>query len=65
MAKRTVEVPTEEDPSARRAKAKAALDSVIEAIHEGNRVLEGEELVKAVYEIFGVVRPLSTYKETK
>lgn len=65
MAKRTVTERPEEEGGGRRARAKAALDAVLDSVHEGNRVLEGDELVKAVYEIFGVVRPLSTYKETK
>ncbi|MCW5941786.1 MAG: hypothetical protein KIS66_06125 [Fimbriimonadaceae bacterium] len=65
MAKRTVAEPPEEEQRGRRARAKAAFDAVLDSVHEGNRVLEGYELVKAVYEIFGVVRPLSTYKETK
>lgn len=65
MAKRVSPQPEADRDSGRRSRAKAALDAVIESVHDDNRVLEGEELVQAVYEIFKVVRPQSTYEETK
>ncbi len=65
MAKRVNRPEQGRDEDGRRVRAKAALDEVIKDIHDDNRVLEGEELVKAIYEIFGVVRPLSAYKEPK
>lgn len=65
MAKRAATRPTKPTAEPRRAKAKAALDAVIEAVHEGNRMLEGEELVKAVYEVFGLVRPESSFEDSK
>lgn len=65
MAKRVAPPAKPDEDSGRRSRARAALDAVMESVHEDNRVLEGEELVQAVYEIFKVVRPQSSYKETK
>jgi len=65
MARREKQGTTTTPAQGRKARAKAALDALIESVHEDNRVLEGDELVKAVYEIFQVARPLSTYKESK
>jgi hypothetical protein len=65
MAKKADRNPTSPLADGRRARAKAAVDALIESVHEDNRVLEGEELVKAVCEIFKIVRPLTTYKGPK
>lgn len=65
MARRDDRKPTTPPCQGRRERAKAALDTLIEAVHDDHRVLEGEELVRAVHEIFRLVRPHSDYKEPK
>lgn len=65
MAKRVTTIPPKEPTNGKRARARAALDSVLDSIHEDNRVLEGDELVEAIYKVFGLVRPHATTKESK
>lgn len=40
----------------RKAKAKAAIENILGSIHDENRQLGGEELVKVVQEVFDLVR---------
>ncbi len=42
----------------RRERAAAAVSALLDDIHQDNRLLEGDELVEAVYEIFQITRPL-------
>lgn len=65
MAKRTLSRPTKENTKPKREKAKAALDAVIDAIHDDNRLLEGDDLVNAIYEVFALVRPDSSFERSK
>lgn len=65
MAKRTPSLPKKENSKPNREKAKAALDAVIDAIHDDNRMLESDDLLNAVYEVFALVRPDSSFERSK
>lgn len=65
MAKRMTSRPDKNKVDSRRDRARAAFEAVVDEIHDEHRVLEGEDLVKAVYDIFEVVRPQSSFKEAK
>lgn len=65
MAKRIDVPPKSPETNSSTVRARAALDSVIESIHDEHRMLEGEDLIKAIYEIFADLRPKSAYKESK
>ena len=63
MAKRA----TAQTPSPERAalakRAKHAFEAVVDSIHDDHKMLEGEELWKAVVEVFGIARDQPVTKE--
>lgn len=65
MAKRTCTPQEEPVSDGKKERARAAVDAVLQSIHDANRVLEGEDLVEAVYEVFGIVRPKTSYEKPK
>jgi len=65
MVKRLSSPPERVESGELQAKARAAFAAVVEEIHDEHRMLEGKELWEAVVEIFGAVRPSSTFKEPK
>ena len=54
----------EQQATERNRKARHAFEAVVESIHDDHKMLEGEELWRAVVEIFGITRP-ETAKEPK
>ena len=65
MARRAPVHPPTPGELASSEKAKHAFASVVESIHDEHTMLEGEELWKAVVEIFGVTRARPVTKESK
>lgn len=65
MPKRTCTPINSSQPAARREKARAAFDAVVESIHEDHRTLEGQELWEAVVEVFGIARYVKPTKDEK
>ena len=61
MAKRAPAQPPTPEKTASAEKAKHAFEAVVESIHDDHKMLEGEELWKAVVEVFGIrrVRPVT------
>lgn len=47
----------------RRERAAAAVSALLDDIHQDNRMLEGDELIEAVYEIFQITRPPAPEEE--
>lgn len=64
MPKRTTNA-TLPQRDGRKAKAKAAIENILDSIHDEHRQLEGEELVKVVQEVFALVRTGAPIKEGK
>lgn len=65
MARRAPVQPPTPAELASSEKAKHAFESVVESIHDDHKMLEGEELWKAVVEIFGITRARAVTKESK
>ena len=61
MAKRATTQPPTPDKTASADKAKHAFEAVVESIHDDHEMLEGEDLWKAVVEVFEIsrVKPLT------
>ena len=65
MAKRAPAQPPTPDKTASADKAKHAFSAVVESIHDDHKMLEGEDLWKAVVEVFGKSRVGTLTKERK